>query len=269
MLSRVAAIAEREFLRAIGYKGTIVVAAAAAVAALALGLGSSGANAVAGAGRTASSLSSLVLMASSLTAILGAALSFSQDRLGNLAALIKSYGFGDRTYVFGKYLGSALAAALIVAAVFAAVLAACLPGSGAGSALRLAATALTTSLVFAAWGAFLGVSRPSALSAALWSIGFWFVAVFAYEAVGWALVPALPYRIAKPALALFLALDPAEALRLGSAFLSGRGSAYGPEFYYWQRFFETAPGVAAALGFLTAHASLPLTLASSSSRRAG
>jgi hypothetical protein len=194
-------------------------------------------------------------MASWLTAILGAALSISQDRLGNLAAVIKSYGLGDRTYVFGKCLGSALAAALIVVAVFAAYL----PGSGAGSALRLAVTALATSLVFAAWG----LSRHlEALGTIGGSMVDWLLvlAVFAYEAVGWALVPALPYRIAKPALALFLAL--------GSAFLLGRGAAYGPEFYYRQRFFETAPGLAAALGIFGVHASVPLALASSASRRA-
>ena len=51
-------------------------------------------------------------------------------------------------------------------------------------------------------------------------------------------------------------------------FLSGRGAALGPEFYYWQLFFLSPLGAAAALLILALHAVLPLGLASRAPGRA-
>jgi len=218
----------------------------------------------AGLGRGSASLSELVLLASSLLGIVVAALSFSTEKSGGMASLLRSYGVGRWGYLFGKYAG--LLASIAAAAGIVALAGA---GSGALSAAAVAGlTAVAAAAIYAAWGAYFGSACRSGLSAAGASLAFWLATIFLYEALGWALFPALPYRIAKPALALFLALDPAEALRLGAVFLADRGAALGPEFYYWQLFFLSFPGFLLAALLLLLHSAFPLLLAARASGRA-
>jgi Cu-processing system permease protein len=211
-----------------------------------------------------SSISNLVLLLSALASSLVAALSFAADEEGGMAALIRSLAPGKGGLLLGKYLGilAAISAAAVAGLAFDAAAAriAAIAGSASDFA-RLALTAIASAAVYSAWGALFGSLCRSQLSAAGGALAFWFFTMFLYEAIGWALLPALPYRAAKSALALFLALDPAEALRLGSTFLGGQGAALGPDFYYWQRFFLSLPGVLAALALLSAHIALPLGLA--------
>jgi Cu-processing system permease protein len=218
-------------------------------------------------GRLAASISNLLLIASSLAGILVAALSFSLDETGGMAALVRSCGLGRREYILGKFAGLTIAPAALIGATTVVALAIAGPGGGLASVLPLLASVLATSAVYAAWGSFFGTSGRSALAAAGASISFWFITLFLYEALGWAIFPVLPYRVAKPALALFLAADPAESLRLGAIFLAGRGAALGPEFYYWQLFFRSPIGIVAGLAILAAHVALPLSLAAVFSRR--
>jgi ABC-2 type transport system permease protein/Cu-processing system permease protein len=181
-----------------------------------------------------------------------------------MASLLRSYGLGRWGYVGGKYAG-------LLASFTAAAGIVILAGAGVGAlsgAAVLGLTAMAAAAVYAAWGSFFGGACRSSLSAAGASLAFWFTTMFLYEALGWALFPALPYRVAKPALALFLALDPAEALRLGAVFLGNRGAALGPEFYYWQLFFLSFPGIVLAALLLLFHSALPLSLAARASRRA-
>jgi hypothetical protein len=218
----------------------------------------------AGLDRRSASLSGLVLLISSLLGIVVAALSFSSDKGGGMAGLLRSFGLGRCGYLIGKYTG-------ILASIATAAGIIVLAGEGVGSgsgAILLGIAAVATVAIYAAWGAFFGSACRSSLSAAGSSLAFWFATMFLYEALGWALFPALPYRIAKPALALFLALDPAEALRLGAAFLSKRAAALGPEFYYWQLFFLSLPGILVAFLLFLFHSALPLLLAARASRRA-
>ena len=218
----------------------------------------------AGLDRGSASLSELVLLSSSLLGIVVAALSFSTEHVGGTTDLLRSLGLGRTGYLIGKYTGL-LASVAAVAGIVA--LEGAVVGAHSATAV-LGLTAMATAAVYAAWGAFFGGACHSSLSAAGASLAFWFATMFLYEALGWALFPALPYRVAKPALALFLALDPAEALRLGAVFLGNRGAALGPEFYYWQLFFLSFPGILLAALLLFLHSALPLSLAARASRRA-
>jgi len=256
-----------------------VLASAAAMALLGLALAAT--HAASGlapgfSGGFGSSLSSLVLLLSSLSGAVVASLSFAEDEGGGMADLIRSFGLGGQRFLLGKYAGilAAIAAASTsgLATSFAiSGLAGLVPLRGGSGEIRalatLAATAIAASAVYAAWGALFGSASRSTLGAAGSALAFWFVTLFLYEAIGWVLFPALPYRIAKPMLALFLALDPAETLRLGSVFLGGGGAALGPEFFRWQRFFLGSPGIAAAVLILAAHLALPLALAARRARR--
>jgi Cu-processing system permease protein len=262
-------VAGREF-RCLGRgrtgKALLLCAGAALLVAIAAG-GRSASAVPAGEGRLGASLAGLALLLSSLTACVAGALSFSLEEEGGMAPLLRSFGLSGAEYLGGKYAGAAIwsAAVSAVAIVLAATLAE--PSIAAASLLALALSSLAASAVYAAWGAFWGLAGRSPLSAAGSALAFWLITVFAYEGGLWALLPALPYRIAKPALAVFLSADPAEALRLGTAFLAGRGAVYGPEFYYWQRFLAEPAGIACALALLVAHVALPLALAAAASRR--
>jgi hypothetical protein len=146
-----------------------------------------------------------------------------------------------------------------------------LAGEGVGGgfgAILLGIAAVATVAIYTAWGSFFGSACRSSLSAAGSSLAFWFATMSLCEALGWVIFLALPYRIARPGLALFLAIEPAEALRLGAAFLSKRASALGPEIYYWQLFFLGLPGILVAFLLFLFHSVLPLLLAARASRRA-
>lgn len=226
-----------------------------------------GAIAAAGPGRLAASISNLLLVASSLAGILVAALSFSLDETGGMAALVRSCGLGRREYILGKFAGLAIAPAVLIGAATIVVLAIAERGGGFAFLVPLLALVLATAAVYAAWGSYFGTFSRSTLAAAGVSLAFWFATLFLYEALGWAIFPVLPYRAAKPALALFLAANPAEALRLGAIFLGDRGATLGPEFYYWQIFFRSPMGVAVGLAILAAHIVVPLSLTAAASRR--
>jgi Cu-processing system permease protein len=271
-------VAGHEFARLLRRGWVLASAAAMALLVLALSATRAASGLAPGfSGGYGSSLSSLVLLLSSLSGALVAALSFAEDGGGGMADLLRSFGLGDRRFLLGKYAGilAAIAGAAIVGLLvsFAASgIAGIVPlrgGSGEIKALAtLVATAAATSAVYAAWGALFGSASRTVLGAAGSALAFWFVTLFLYEAIGWILFPALPYRVAKPALALFLAIDPAEALRLGSDFLGNHGAALGPEFYHWQSFFLGLPGIVAAIALLSAHLAFPLALAARRNRKA-
>jgi len=256
-MTRSLIIAGRETLqlgRGRGFKALIALSVVAAASlAAAAGAGGSGS-------RAASSFGSLVLIASSLTAVLVASVSFAAEREGGGSGLVASFGVSRTAYVVGKFLGCAIFSAAAVLAVVLAVSA--LAGWGESPLAFMAAV-----LVYAAWGARLGLGRGSTLSAAGRALGFWLATTYVYEALGWALLPSLPYRLSRLFLAVFIAANPAEALRVGVIFLEGRGAIYGPEFYYWQRFFFSPMGFGAAVALLAVHVALPLSLAVAASRR--
>jgi ABC-type transport system involved in multi-copper enzyme maturation permease subunit len=271
-------VADHEFARLLRRGWVLASAAAMALLGLALAATRAASGLAPGfSGGYGTSLSSLVLLLSSLSGVLVAALSFAEDEGGGMADLVRSFGLGDRRFLLGKYAGilaaiAGAATAGLLASFAVSGLAGIVPlrgGSGEIKALAmLAATGVAASAVYAAWGAFFGSASRNVLGAAGSALAFWFVTLFLYEVIGWILFPALPYRIANPALAMFLALDPAEALRLGSLFLGGNGASLGPEFYRWQLFFLGLPGIVAAIAILAAHLALPLTLAARRNRRA-
>ena len=258
-------VAEREFSRLLRRLWVPAGYLSLALLCFVLSAGNGPMNAAsAGLDRRSTSLSGLVLLISSLLGIVVAALSFSSDKVGGMAGLLRSFGLGRFGYLIGKYAGIL---ASVTAAAGIVVLAG--EGSGAGSgAILLGTSAVAAAAIYAAWGAFFGSACRSSLSAAGASLAFWFATMFLYEALGWALFPALPYMVAKPALALFLALDPAEVLRLGAVFLSKRATALGPEFYYWQLFFLSLPGILVAFLLFLFHSALPLLFAARASRKA-
>ena len=268
-MTRSLIIAGRETLqlgRGRGFKALIALSVVAS-ASLAAAAGASRSVAGGAGSRVASSFGSLVFIASSLTAVLAASVSFAAEREGGGSGLVASCGVSRTAYVIGKFLGCAIFSAAAVLAVVLAISALAGRGEGPLPFVALAASALAAVFVYAAWGARLGLGRGSTLSAAGRALGFWLATTYVYEALGWALLPSLPYRLSGLFLAAFLAANPAEALRVGAIFLEGRGAIYGPEFYYWQRFFSSPMGLAAAVALLAAHVALPLGLAVAASRR--
>lgn len=122
-------VAEREFSRLLRRLWVPAALLSLALLCFVLSAGNGPMNAAsAGLDRRSTSLSGLVLLISSLLGIVVAALSFSSDKVGGMAGLLRSFGLGRFGYLIGKYAGIL---ASVTAAAGIVVLAG--EGSGAGS----------------------------------------------------------------------------------------------------------------------------------------
>ena len=209
--------------------------------------------------RRAAEADLLLMVLSSLPALLAGALLVSGDHEDGMTAFYRSCRLGPVGQVSGTgaalvlVLGGALAASVVLSLglTLPRVLLTASPWITLGFALFSTA-------VHVAWGLFLGAASRSRLEALAWALVFWVVTVFAAEALITALVPLLPTRLGLPLLGFFLLTDPSELVRIASVVARGQSWAYGPIFQEALQLWLTPRGTLAFTVVVASHLLAPL-----------
>ena len=211
--------------------------------------------------RLSASLTNMVIILSSLMALLLASISLTTDRSDKLIELLLSYPISQVSYMSGKYAGlfGASLAALASGTVIALISSAAITGSAfLPDFINLFASGGTLLMIYTGWGIIIGSLSETRLNAIVLSLIAWFFSIFLYELIIWITVPYIPFALRKNGLAVLIAINPAELVRIGLIFARGQGAIFGPDFYNWQEFFKTSAGIITALMILATHIFLPV-----------
>lgn len=222
---------------------------------------STGAN---GMTRQSMMLLNMVLQLAPLMGVLLSSLSLSGERNDGMTRLLRTYPLTEAQYVIGKFLGLFLA---LVCAVLAGTMLAYvgLVVLGQGGSVQAIGALLLTSIpllaAFSSLGLCLGSRVRSRLNAIAGSLFLWFFLVYIYGMGVMAALPMLPRMVQEGMLAVLLALNPVEAVRIGTVFWQGQGYMYGPAFYYWEQIIRSPAGIVGSVALMVIYSLIPLLFA--------
>lgn len=217
-------------------------------------------------------LVNLVLEFVPLMSFMLAAQSIAGDRSDGMISLLRAYPISSFRYIFGKWLGlyfSLFLSFLLGVGLPIGIASFIFHGEDIGKNLYLLLIGLVLTGVFSAMGLWIGGKVKGRLGAVSASLAIWLFLVFLYGILVMLIVPNLPYLWQKPTLAVLLAIDPVEAVRIGNVLLQGQGAVYGPEFVQWQRNLQGVWGYGLACFLFFLYISIPLGFAVRSLKRGG
>lgn len=224
-----------------------------------------------GLSRQSNLLSNLVLQFVPLMSLILSAQSIAGEKSDGMVGLLRSYPLSSLRYLFGKWLGlsSALFLSLLVGLGIPILVGLFFSVSTLTQNIVLLLMGFFLIAIFSAIGLWVGGRVKGRMGAISASLALWFFLVFLYGMIVMLMVPYLPYLWKKPFLAVLLALNPIEGIRIGGVFIQGQGAVYGPEFVQWQRILQGWKGTGILLGLMFLYTILPLGFAVASLKKGG
>lgn len=220
--------------------------------------------------RQAASQMNLMLQLAPLMSLTIASLSLASERNDGMTGLLRTYPLPPACYILGKFFGlfGAFLLTLLVGFGIAQLLGLfLLPRATVSHTLPLLAMGIALCGICSAIGLWIGGRVQSRLGAVAASLLIWFVSVYVYSMVLLAALPFAPTSAQQPVLAGALVLNPVEAVRIASVFWRGDGYIFGPAFYYWEQWFNSAAGIATAAIVVLLYVAIPLHFAAARIRR--
>lgn len=222
-----------------------------------------------GISKPTSILMNLVLQFVPLMSLILSAQSIAGDKGDGMLSLLRSYQLSSLRYITGKWLGlcGAMTLSFVIGIGIPLLISLFISSSSILQILTLFIEGILLIGIFAAIGLWLGGRMKGRMGAISASLVVWFFLVFLYSMIVMVVIQYIPFLWKKPLLAAFLALNPIEAIRIGSVFLQGQGELYGAEFVSWQRTLMGWQGIGIAFGLTLFYLLTPIGMAAKSLKK--